>query len=779
MKKIIVFVSFVILFASSFALAKNGQPSDVETEKNIKILREIFKDQNSKPSNDQLHEAAQAIFNLTQIGTDNTAPELGKLLNRNELNTVVRTALVNIGDAGVDVLRKSIDSLDGNNLAGVIESLGAVRDEGSVDRLIILTKSDNEVVAKSAILALGKIASPKAILRIRSILRSRQTKYHRTAAVAVLSAAEGLIGEETESAIVLLNDLRRRRELTATWSAATETYILLNEKEGINIFARLLMSNDELSFRTARNVALKIKSPRAIDLIVNYLETVNVRGGKRILLIETLGAMRNSKALPVLIRLASSKDAKICVAAIRALGKIGEMGAFDVIFAAIDSADKDVAIAAKESLTKLQGKEFNATIIRNLDSTENKLRLIALGVIGERRIAEAAGKVKSLFNDSDVAIRVAAYRAFSQMIVAAPSDLELLLGLFQKGGLVLEDERAGLREALVTVCRKIPARDESVEVIEKFKDNSNVKTKELLMDLLYYIGNKKAVKVVAEFARDKENDVVDYATMLMGKWSTSEVAPYLLELAGNHPLEKYRVRTLSGYLRVIRQFGLPLEQKFEMIEKAEVIAKREADKKRVAEIKGKIQNQLKAKPIFDGKTFEGWEGNLSYFRIKDGAIVAGTMEKRIPRNEFLCTKKEYGNFTLHLEIKVIGKDANAGVQFRSKRLTEDKKRPNEVAGYQADMTDTAKYWGNLYDEARRNKFLAEANLDEVKKVFRQNDWNELKIVCKDNNIKLYVNGILTADYNESDETIPKTGIIGLQIHSGNPSEAWYRNIRIE
>ena len=29
-------------------------------------------------------------------------------------------------------------------------------------------------------------------------------------------------------------------------------------------------------------------------------------------------------------------------------------------------------------------------------------------------------------------------------------------------------------------------------------------------------------------------------------------------------------------------------------------------------------------PLFDGKTFTGWEGNLKAFRIEDGAVVATT-----------------------------------------------------------------------------------------------------------------------------------------------------------
>ena len=38
--------------------------------------------------------------------------------------------------------------------------------------------------------------------------------------------------------------------------------------------------------------------------------------------------------------------------------------------------------------------------------------------------------------------------------------------------------------------------------------------------------------------------------------------------------------------------------------------------------------------IFDGKTFQGWEGNLNWFRIEAGAIIAGDLEKAVPNNEF-------------------------------------------------------------------------------------------------------------------------------------------------
>jgi len=184
------------------------------------------------------------------------------------------------------------------------------------------------------------------------------------------------------------------------------------------------------------------------------------------------------------------------------------------------------------------------------------------------------------------------------------------------------------------------------------------------------------------------------------------------------------------------------------------------------------------KALFDGKTFEGWEGDTNKtFRIEDGAVVGGTLKKRVPHNEFLCTTRVYTNFVLKLQCKLIGPTANAGVQIRSRRV------PNhfEVSGYQADMDMGAGtgYWGCLYDESRRNKILAKPEGAGKKDFVKKNDWNVYEIRCEGKNIKLTVNGVQTVDYTEAEENIVQSGIIGLQIHGGGPSEAWYRNITIE
>jgi hypothetical protein len=186
-------------------------------------------------------------------------------------------------------------------------------------------------------------------------------------------------------------------------------------------------------------------------------------------------------------------------------------------------------------------------------------------------------------------------------------------------------------------------------------------------------------------------------------------------------------------------------------------------------------DRAKEVSLFDGKTFQGWEGDTNKsFRIQDGAIVGGTLSAKIPRNEFLCSTRNYTNFVLRLKFKLVGKGANAGVQLRTKRIPNH----HEVSGYQADMGDPS-WWGCLYDESRRNKVLAQSKIEEVNKVLKREDWNEYTMRCEGKRIRLFVNGLETIDYTEMDPKIEDYGVIAVQIHSGPPSEAWYKDIFIQ
>ena len=181
-------------------------------------------------------------------------------------------------------------------------------------------------------------------------------------------------------------------------------------------------------------------------------------------------------------------------------------------------------------------------------------------------------------------------------------------------------------------------------------------------------------------------------------------------------------------------------------------------------------------PLFDGKSFAGWEGETNkVWRVRDGVIVGGSLEGN-PRNEFLATRKSYKNFHLRFDYKLVGTQGfvNGGVQFRSKRIPNP---PNEMSGYQADIG--AGYTGCLYDESRRRRMLAQADTNFVARLEKPGEWNSYEVVANGAQILLFINGQRTAIWVESEKGIEDTGVIALQIHGNCKAEISFRNISIE
>lgn len=191
-------------------------------------------------------------------------------------------------------------------------------------------------------------------------------------------------------------------------------------------------------------------------------------------------------------------------------------------------------------------------------------------------------------------------------------------------------------------------------------------------------------------------------------------------------------------------------------------------------------------PLFDGKTFAGWEGDIgTVWRIEDGAFVAGSLEKKQEKNNFLATKKEYGDFELTLKWKLEGTEGfvNGGVQFRTERIPNH----HEVSGYQADLGKG--YDGALYDESRRKKMLAQPSPEVLAKAQKPlGEWNDYRIRAEGNRIQIWLNGVQTVDYTETQGVvlqdgksmvIEHTGIIAVQIHGGATSIVRYKDLMIE
>jgi hypothetical protein len=206
------------------------------------------------------------------------------------------------------------------------------------------------------------------------------------------------------------------------------------------------------------------------------------------------------------------------------------------------------------------------------------------------------------------------------------------------------------------------------------------------------------------------------------------------------------------------------------------------------------------KPIFDGKTLEGWEGDTKLWRVEDGTITGQTTaENPAPHNTFLIWRGgKPADFKLKLDFRMPDAGfANSGVQYRSREEPE-KVGKWVVGGYQADMDGENQYTGILYDERGRGilalrgqktvvgknplakvvEVFGDAN--ELAKTIKNRHWNQYEIIARGNHLVQKINGKLMVDVTDNDPAKLRTeGILALQIHAGDPMKVQFRNIRLK
>jgi len=192
--------------------------------------------------------------------------------------------------------------------------------------------------------------------------------------------------------------------------------------------------------------------------------------------------------------------------------------------------------------------------------------------------------------------------------------------------------------------------------------------------------------------------------------------------------------------------------------------------------------------LFNGKDLDGWErkGGKATYKVEDGAIV-GT-SARNSTNTFLCTKRHFADFVLEFEFKANPR-MNSGVQVRSNSLPEYNK--GRVHGYQCELEDEAQardWWGGIYDEGRRGWLFPSKDDKEAcarfseqgKHVWKNGEWNKVKIEAKGDRIKTWINGEPRADLEDG---MTPSGFVALQVHGvGNreePLSVRWRNIRLK
>lgn len=177
------------------------------------------------------------------------------------------------------------------------------------------------------------------------------------------------------------------------------------------------------------------------------------------------------------------------------------------------------------------------------------------------------------------------------------------------------------------------------------------------------------------------------------------------------------------------------------------------------------------------KKLDNWEsiGDGVWTVMRDGTLLGQRELKSALNQAWLYTRKDYGQFDLHVEYwtRLHG---NSGVSIRDTsraryavgKAHDPQRTPSHVGyeiqismGYTEDKYPSGSVY--LFDQAKIKPQI-------------ENDWNSLDIESRNEIIRVKVNGQLVSQY-PGEPGRPKAGPIGLQLHDPS-SIAMFRNIRI-
>ena len=206
---------------------------------------------------------------------------------------------------------------------------------------------------------------------------------------------------------------------------------------------------------------------------------------------------------------------------------------------------------------------------------------------------------------------------------------------------------------------------------------------------------------------------------------------------------------------------------------------------------------------FNGRDLEGWDGDKRLWSVRDGVIHGETTaDLKADGNTFLIREGlVLEDFELKLSFRCNATN-NSGIQYRSRHVTDPAEKPRNawvVRGYQHEVRNQLKLpdvAGFIYDEGgKRGRLCAVGERAEwvdgakkasgqliaaagFEKLFKLDDWNEVRIVAEGRRIRHFLNGTLILDFTDAEDLALRKGVLALQLHSGAPMWAEFKDIAV-
>ncbi len=486
---------------------------------------------------------------LSVAGTEASVPALASMLTDEKVSDIARYALERIPGAAVDdALRNALSKAEGKAKVGIINTLGVRGDKKAVDALAKLTNDANETVAVAAVAALGRIDDRDAQQTAIAKAKDKATGAVKTAAIdAYLRCADRLAAKgQKEAAGAIYKELYAASEPMIIRVAAARGMILTAGDKTSEVIVEMLKSAD----KPIQTVAIAtLKEVAKTDVIKAAAEQLtNLGAAQQAQLISALADCGDKVALPAVQAAAKSTDTAVRVAALKAMGTLGDVSSVDMLVAAAASSGGEEQKAAQESLYRLHGADVDEAILKKLPDAEPKAKVELVRSCEQRDIKKSVPVLMKTAKDADAKVRIESIKALRAL--AGPQDIAALIELQLAAS---GNDRGELEKTVVVVAHKIAEdKGQGQAVLAALPTAKDVDAKCSLLSVLGKIGDEAALPVLRESLGDKEDKIKDAAVRALSDWPTAAPAADLLKVAqtsenpGSQDIGSSRLRPAGG-----------------------------------------------------------------------------------------------------------------------------------------------------------------------------------------------------------------------------------------
>ena len=524
------------------------------------------------------------IRQIERIGGAESVPILARLLTDDDplIREPARRALqLNPDPAARDALLHALRgaSSDPDVRVALINALGA-RSDVTSEQILPFARVDQQptAVVAAAVSALGGCSDATALDTLYALWRADEHSNRDLAAAALLRTGDRLLTEERrDDAARLFTDIYLSSSAPPNRAAALRGLAMARGADALPRFMDIICGDVDADMRPLAAQLTQYMEGEAVAREI-ALRLVGASTDAQVLILDVLGVRGDAAVKPAVLDAYRRGAAPVRVAAMRALGELGDVTDAAWIANVAAGATGEERTAARACLDHLRGLPVDRKMVAMLGAEgDSAVRAEVARSLGERGYAPAVPTLFVVAETGEDVVRAAAFKAIAKLAGEADASSVARLLVYEQS----DEPMAAAEDALVSLCRGI--EDESARatpVLARLAATTG-QGRAPLVRVLGRIGGPDALDAVRAALAD-EGEVGGAAVRALANWSDIEALPDLYELASANTVEEHRVLALRGYVRLVRLASsrTPLDT-LAMLETAMALADRAEERKQV------------------------------------------------------------------------------------------------------------------------------------------------------------------------------------------------------